>query len=107
MAAPTILKKLGPQQVRILQEDGQVDQSTVTLSRVGKDQVTWFAHGSHKATIVFASPDGSPFHDTTFQVPAGGSVASGPAKTTAQYKPYKYIVIGEQGVNDPKVIIQP
>jgi hypothetical protein len=107
MATAKLLQKLGPQQVRILQEDGQVDQSTITLSRGAKEQVTWFAHGSHKATIVFASPDGSPFHDTTFQVPAGGSVASGPVKVTAQYKTYKYVVIGESGINDPKVIIQP
>jgi hypothetical protein len=49
---------------------------------------------------------GSPFEKTTFHIPAGGSVSSGPAKATAEAeKRYKYSVVGEKGVNDPTVII--
>ncbi|MGH9569592.1 MAG: hypothetical protein ACRD4F_08120, partial [Candidatus Angelobacter sp.] len=91
-----------PLEIRVVEEDGKVDQPEIILSRAAKEEVTWFAHGSHKAIIAFASPDGSPFHDTIFQVPAGGSVSSGPVKSTAQYKEYKYTVIGHCGVNDPK-----
>ena len=107
MATAKILVKQSPHEVRILSEEGQVDRSDIEVSREADDQVIWFAHGSHKATIAFASPDGSPFHDSTFEVPADGSVASGPVKATAEYKAYKYVVVGEHGVNDPRVIIQP
>ena len=85
-------------------EDGKVDVQTVHISKSAGEQVTWFSR--KKAIVVFASQDGSPFEETTFHVPAGGSVSSGPAKPTAeQDKPYKYTVVGEKGVNDPAVII--
>lgn len=96
---------LASQEVHIITDDGQVDQDTVTIS-ASTDQVTWTAHGEKKALIVFASPDGSPFHDTLFQVPAGGSISSGPVKSTADYKSYKYTVVGQVGVRDPVVIVQ-
>jgi len=92
--------------VQITDNNGHVDQDSVTISRAAGDEVTWTAHGAKKAIIVFASPDGSPFHDTTFHVPASGSVSSGPIKATAAYKSYKYIVVGETGSNDPVVIIK-
>jgi hypothetical protein len=90
--------------VQITDDDGQVDQPTITISR-STDEVTWTAHGAKKALIVFATPDGSPFHDATFQVPASGSVSSGPVKNSALNQPYKYTVIGQIGVNDPVVIV--
>ncbi|MGH9566062.1 MAG: hypothetical protein ACRD4I_08775 [Candidatus Angelobacter sp.] len=107
MATARVIAPQGSMEVRLIELEGEVDQPTITLSRDAKDQVTWYAHKNHKAIIAFASPDGSPFHDTIFQVPAGGSVSSGPVKSTAQYKEYKYTVIGHCGVNDPKVIIRP
>ncbi len=94
------------QDVQIIGDGGQVDQDPINVSRT-TDEVTWTAHGPHKAIIVFASPDGSPFHDSTFQVPANGSVSSGPVKNSAFNQPYKYTVIGQVGVNDPIVIIDP
>jgi hypothetical protein len=85
-------------------EDGQVDNSTVHISKSAGHQVTWFSR--KKTIIAFASETGSPFEETTFHVPAGGSVSSGPAKPTAEAeKSYKYSVVGEKGVNDPAVII--
>jgi hypothetical protein len=86
------------------EEDGQVDNQTVHVSKKAGHQVTWFSR--KKAIIAFSSQDGSPFEETTFHIPAGGSVSSGPAKPTAEAeKSYKYSVVGEKGVNDPKVII--
>jgi hypothetical protein len=98
------LKLLESQDVHITSDDGQVDEPSITISR-SEDQVTWTAHGAKKALIVFATPDGSPFHDTTFQVPANGSVSSGPVKATALNQRYKYTVVGQIGVNDPVVIV--
>jgi hypothetical protein len=93
------------QDVQITGDGGEVDRDTVSVSR-STDEVTWTAHGAHKAIIVFATPDGSPFHDATFQVPANGSVSSGPVKNSASNQSYKYTVIGQTGVNDPIVIIE-
>lgn len=91
--------------VHITSHQGHVDQHTVTLSQRAGDEVTWFSHDNKKAMVVFASPDGSPFAESHFHVPAGGSISSGPAKTTAQMKGHKYTVVGESGVNDPVIII--
>jgi hypothetical protein len=109
MSQHATLRKMRPKpleshEVHITSDDGQVDQPSVTISR-NLDQVTWTAHGAKKALIVFATPDGSPFHDATFQVPASGSVSSGPVKATALTQPYKYTIIGQIGVNDPVVIV--
>jgi|SRR5215510_3740609 len=91
--------------VQITSSDGKVNLDSVTVSRDGGDEVTWVSDGTRKALIVFASPDGSPFQETHFHVPAGGSISSGPARSDAAYKAYKYTVIGETGVNDPVVIV--
>ena len=86
------------------EDNGQVDNDTVHVSKSAGHQVTWFSQ--KKAIIAFSSQDGSPFTEATFHVPPGGSVSSGPPKATAEAeKPYKYSVIGEKGVNDPTVII--
>ena len=85
-------------------DDGRVDNDEVHVSKSAQEQVTW--HSDKKAIITFSSPDGSPFAEMTFHVPAGGSVSSGPAKPAAEHnKVYKYTVVGEKGVNDPRVII--
>lgn len=86
------------------EDDGQVDNHTVHVSKRAGHQVTWSSNG--KAVIEFSSQEGSPFEQAVFKVPAGGSVSSGPAKETAEAeKSYKYSVVGEKGVNDPIVII--
>ena len=90
--------------VHITNDKGGVDNSEIHVSKRQGDQVTWFAYGAAGATIKFSSPDGSPFQESVFYVPATGSVTSGPAKDVAS-KPYKYTVIGAAGSNDPAVII--
>jgi hypothetical protein len=86
------------------EDNGQVDNDTVHISKSARHQVIWSSRS--KATIAFSPESGSPFEETTFHVPAGGSVSSGPAKPAAEpEKHYKYSVVGEKGVNDPTVII--
>lgn len=92
--------------VHITSDDGQVDAPDVTISMTNKDEVTWFAHGAAGAVIVFSSPDGSPFEEILFTVPARGSVSSGPTTARAVAKRYKYTVVGRTGANDPGVIVQ-
>ncbi|HEX2328360.1 MAG TPA: hypothetical protein VHN74_06535 [Candidatus Angelobacter sp.] len=92
----------GPKNVRITDNAGHVDQNDVTIS--GQDQVVWTADTNSE--VRFDSPDGSPFAQSRFQVPARGSVSSGPVSSNAQPKRYKYTVVGEGGHNDPGVIIQ-
>ncbi len=105
--ARMLRRALTPKGVHITSDDGQVDQSTVEVSKSMAEEVTWFAYGGGGATIVFSSSDGSPFQESLFQVPATGSVSSGPAKATAvENKTYKYTVVGQAGANDPGVIIQ-
>jgi hypothetical protein len=91
--------------VHITNDKGGVDNFEIHVSKRQGDQVTWFAFGTAGATIRFSSPDGSPFQESVFYVPATGSVTSGPAKTNVVYKSYKYTVVGAAGSNDPAVII--
>jgi hypothetical protein len=93
--------------VRIVDPNGEVDQPSVEISKSGGEHLTWFAHANHNAVIRFDTSDGSPFGDSTFQIPAGGYVSSGPIRPEAEHKEYKYDVVSENGVNDPKVIIRP
>ena|SRR5215472_9751316 len=94
-----------PKKVHITDDQGQVDDSQVKVSKRAADQVTWFAFGAAGATVEFSSPDGSPFAESVFYVPATGSVTSGPAKTNIANKSYKYTVFGAAGSTDPAVII--
>jgi len=91
--------------IHIKDNKGQVDHPSVTISRDHKGQITWFAYGESGATITFSSPDGSPFKESVFTVPATGSVSSGPVRKSAGLKTYKYTVVGKGGTTDPVVII--
>jgi hypothetical protein len=91
--------------VRVVNERGHVDQDVVHISKNAEEEIVW-ATDHKNVTVVFGSEDGSPFQDSIFHVPAGGSVASGPALKAAGHKAYKYTVKGEAGDNDPRVIIQ-
>ena len=91
--------------VHVTSDQGKVDQNEVKLSRENGDDVTWHSYDNQKATVVFASPDRSPFLESHFYVPAGGTVSSGPVRSDALKKRYKYTVVGEGGVNDPIIII--
>ena len=91
--------------VHITSDAGDVDQPEIRVSRLMGEQVTWSTRG-RSATVVFDAPEGSPFQYASFEVPAGGSVSSGPATADAS-GPYKYTVVGHSGRNDPIVIVDP
>jgi hypothetical protein len=91
--------------VHITNHQGQVDQSTISVSKSGGEQVTWHSHDNKPATIVFDASTGSPFQKSEFVVPAGGSISSGPPMVDPSSKPYKYTVKGPEGENDPVVIV--
>ena len=94
--------------VRIINDHGNVDRESVTISHPDQEEVLWFANGKQPATIVFSSKDGSPFQESVFHVPPNGSAGSGPARPDAKRKyPYKYTVKGPAGFNDPVVIVDP
>jgi len=92
-------------QVHITSSVGDVDLPTVTVSKSGSEEVTWHSHANKPAQIRFDSPDGSPFQKATFDVPAGGSISSGPSLSHVAHKSYKYTVVGPDGENDPVVIV--
>jgi hypothetical protein len=100
------VKILAGKGVGLTNNAGGVSNSHVHLDR-GTDEVVWSSNGQKRATIVFATSDGSPFEDVMFEVPAGGSVSSGAVRNNApgNGKSYKYTVIGNSGSNDPDVII--
>jgi hypothetical protein len=85
----------------------KVDPWSITVSRVGKDEVEWFSTANESYTIRFA-PGDSPFPSETFSVPNGGSTCSGPARFDASEKAYKYDVLDSknQVVVDPEIVIK-
>lgn len=92
--------------VHITDDHGKVDDPYVSISMIAHEEVTWFAHDNEPATIVFYSQQqGSPFQNSVFQVPAGGSISSGAIRDDALHQHYKYSVVGPKGANDPEVII--
>lgn len=91
--------------VRVINERGHVDQDVVHISKGAEEEIVW-ATDHKNVQVVFSSDDGSPFKESVFHVPAGGSISSGPAVNGDAQKAYKYTVKGEGGDNDPRVIIQ-
>lgn len=92
--------------VNILDNQGHVSPSDpIHISRLAKDVVVWVSGNNRKATIVFASPAGSPFKEAVFHLAAGGSVCSDLVRDAATNGEYKYTVVGEKGTNDPVIII--
>lgn len=87
--------------VQITDSRGCVDNDPVQVHKGG--QVTWFAYGNEKATIVF--PAGSPFDDDVVGVPASG-LAKRTVRKDAESRHYKYTVVAPGGSNDPEVIIR-
>src|SRR3954471_7476409 len=78
-------------------------------SKAGGDTVTWRALGQGGPwRVVFF--DSSPFASTTFIVPQGGTVSSGPITASPSAFPFKfrYEVQDNDGkvIDDPDVIIE-
>ncbi|HMF90258.1 MAG TPA: hypothetical protein VKL40_06420 [Candidatus Angelobacter sp.] len=94
--------------VKLISSNGQVDANAPIIKFSAGDEIEWSSFQNESADIVFASKYGSPFTSARFQVPAGGSVSSGPAIKKPQngkQDEYKYTVIGQGGLNDPVIIV--
>jgi hypothetical protein len=86
--------------VRVSQ-GGEVDNEAFNLSRSASDEVVWSSDGD-EFTISFQA---SPFAASTFHVPAGGSVGSGPGAALGRYQ--YFINDGSNGTSaDPDVNIK-
>ncbi len=92
-----------PKPIRIKNDDGAVDNDSVTLSVNAKDEVTWTNNAPHPVEIVFENKT-SPFANWHFHAANGGFADSGPI-TNPTPNNYKYDVKGAHGTNDPRVII--
>ena len=81
---------------------GNVNKSPRKVSKTNKDEAEWISTGGN-FTVVF---DESPFANSVFIIPSGGSVCSGPPKVNADLdKPYKYTAFGPNGSTDPIIIV--
>lgn len=91
-------------EVKVKNDNGDVDVETVTLSVNAADEVTWTNNAPHKVNVDFKN--NSPFASSHFGPIAanGGTAGSGPI-INPTLAPYKYVVTGTGGSNDPRVII--
>ncbi len=71
------------------------------------EEVEWVSLESGEGfTVCFDKADGSPFTDDTFEVPAGGSVSSGPI--VGELGDYRYTVYDRHDrKKDPVIIVTP
>lgn len=69
------------------------------------NEVKWNSTTGSASVVCFCK-NGSPFDNWYFVVPADGSyVFSGPVRPDADYRKYQYMVVGEDGFNDPVIIV--
>lgn len=94
-------------QIQILDSYGNVDQPQAPLSKGNHDTVVWYNNSGDTAYIVFHTKKHSPLDDEVIVIPAGKPSPVEKIKGSAQDDgtPYEYAVLGADGVNDPKVII--
>lgn len=91
---------------RIDQQAKRVVPDTIELTLARNNEVEWYSDDESAFIIDF---DGrTPFASALFQLPAGGSVCSGPPRSTAAVGPYKYKVLDSAGnlVVDPQIVIR-
>ena len=92
--------------IHVTGDNGSVDIHQQKLSKGGSEQAKWISDTGKRSIIIFNKGNGSPFHDNEFHVPAGGEVISGPLRSGLNKDdPFGYTVVGQQGTNDPVIII--
>ncbi len=87
--------------IKIKDRKGNVDKDPCHLSKGAEDEAQWFAVDG-RSIIHFTD---SPFQDSVFFVPDGGSVSSGPPVKGKIGQTYKYNVDGPDGSVDPGFVI--
>ena len=93
-----------PKPIHIKNDDGAVDNDSVTLSVNAKDEVTWTNNAPHPVLIIFEHQK-SPFARWYFEASANGGTADSGPITNPTRDNYKYDVLGSHNHNDPRVII--
>lgn len=70
------------------------------------EEVEWLSLDGNPFSVAFDKEEGSPFADCGFEVPAGGSVSSGPIVVT-KTREYRYTVYTRDGRHqkDPAIIV--
>jgi hypothetical protein len=71
-----------------IHKNAEVDNEVVNLRKSMGEELEWFSDGD-EFTVEFPI---SPFQETSFVVPAGGSVGSGPIRPDAPITKYYYNV---------------
>jgi len=99
-----------PNRARVnIYDDCSVDCESVNVSITEQDQIEWYSTGRAAFTVDFGQF--SPFNGTTFNVPANGSISSGPASGNALEVTYHYTIAravagGSQVAADPDVNVK-
>ena len=92
----------------LIKSDGRINDTDCrkSLLRGEDNQVLWIASGPGNWRIEFTN--GSPFAYSVFDVSVGSPRESGPPRTDAELRPYKYRVFdpNNQPTDDPDVLIE-
>jgi hypothetical protein len=92
--------------IHVIADDGTLDVDTQHLNKGRLEQARWLSDTGNRSIIYFNKPEGSPFQETEFHVPAGGDVSSGPIRAGLKNgDTFRYTVVGQSGTNDPVIII--
>lgn len=100
-------------EVEVIIRDFEVTPFTSRVSKGKDDQCKWINKAKTNARVVFTN--GSPFQQSSFDVPSGGEARSGPPRQGHEGKKYVYdvVVAGSPGgggatpaVIDPEVIVE-
>jgi hypothetical protein len=79
-------------------KNNKVTPNETNISKSGRHEVEWYCLDPNaSATVKFAKEE-SPFLDSEFHVPAGGTACSGPARPDAAARNYSFQVFDSTGV---------
>lgn len=92
-----------PVDIKIEDRKGKVNKYECTLHTDQSEEAVWNSDDG-RCLVIFGT---SPFKDSVFVVPDGGSVSSGEVVAPVEKPPkkYKYTVVGPDGSNDPIIVI--
>lgn len=104
---PGELKKCGKVRNSRTKNKPEVSPDRIRVSYEAREAVEWQSEDGGRYTIEFR--EGSPYTDSVFVVPSGGSVTSGPLLDSVKVEQvYKYWVTDRQGdTTDPDIKIDP
>jgi hypothetical protein len=92
--------------VKIAKDGKPAPLNPIQVSKRREEEVQWLAEPKLRLHMVFEAE--TPFEDSEFVVPKGGSVCTGAVRKEAVEKTYKYTIKDELGnmLLDPEIIIK-